>query len=399
MPVMQSPPGAETVIDGRRYLYFSGTGYLGLQGHPEVIRAACQATEQYGIGSATSRAGYGDTPPILEAERQAARLFGTQTAFYFMSGYVGNDILARSIEGEVDAVFVDECSHYCVHEAAERLAKPLHLFRHADPGDLAEKLRSHAPPGARPLVMSDGVFAALGTIAPVAEYCDILRAYPGSSLAIDDAHGLGVLGPNGRGTLEHAGLFERGVNEEESQENPGQSPVLTEDQRGKRGQAPFSDSPRLFLCGTLSKALGGYGGIIPGARGTIERMKSASHYFAGASPVPVPVAAASARALQLAVDQPELRTRLGENVRAVRSGLREMGIEVADTPAPIISLALGTAENMERIHRELDARGILIPYQRTYSGLGPEGALRLAVFATHTAEMIARLLDELRRLV
>ena len=100
MPVMQSPPGAETVIDGRRYLYFSGTGYLGLQGHPEVIRAACQATEQYGIGSATSRAGYGDTPPLVEAERQAARLFGAETAFYFMSGYVGNDILARAIEAD-----------------------------------------------------------------------------------------------------------------------------------------------------------------------------------------------------------------------------------------------------------------------------------------------------------
>ena len=385
MPVMQSPPGAETVIDGRRYLYFSGTGYLGLQGHPEVIRAACRATEQYGIGSATSRAGYGDTPPLVEAERQAARLFGAETAFYFMSGYVGNDILARAIEGEVDAVFVDECSHYCVQEAASRLAKPLNRFRHADPGDLAEKLRNQTPPGARPLVMSDGVFAALGTIAPVGEYCEILREYPGSSLVIDDAHGLGVLGQNGRGTLEHAGLFERGVNVDlpEREAEP----------------APFSDSPRLFLCGTLSKALGGYGGIIPGARRTIERMRSASHYFAGASPVPVPVAAATARALELVIDQPELRTRLWENVRAVRSGLREMGVEVADTPAPIISLTLGTAENMERIHGELAARGILIPYKRTYSGLGPEGALRLAVFATHTEAMIARLVDELRRLL
>jgi len=397
MPVMQSPPGPETVIDGRRYLYFSGTGYLGLQGHPEVIRAACRATEQYGIGSATSRGGYGDTPPILEAERQAARLFGTETSFYFMSGYVGNDVLARSIADEVDAVFVDECAHYCVQEAAQRLAKPLHRFHHADPGDLAEKLRSHAPPGARPLVMSDGVFAALGTIAPAAEYCEILRAYPGSSLVIDDAHGLGVLGQNGRGTLEHAGLFGKRGRSSFSQDD---CPDPAETSR-KRAASPFSvpDNPRLFLCGTLSKALGGYGGIIPGSAAAIERIESASHYFAGASPVPVPIAAASARALQLAIDQPELRTQLWENVAAIRSGLREMGVEVPDTPAPIISLALGTTEHMERIHRALADRGILIPYKRTYSGLGPEGALRLAVFATHTADMIARLLDELRRLI
>ncbi len=384
MPVMQSAPGPETVIDGRRYLYFAGTGYLGLQGHPEVIRAACRATEQYGVGSATSRAGLGDTPPIVEAERRAARLFGAEAAFYFMSGYVGGEILVRAVEARIDCVFVDEGSHYCVHEAAARLGKPLRRFRHADPADLDGKLRRHAAPGARPLVMSDGLFSALGTIAPASEYCEILARWPGSVLVVDDAHGLGVLGERGRGTLEHAGLFDRGVNVALPEET---------------GRAPWSEPPCLLLCGTLSKALGGYGGIIPGARETIERMKAASHYFAGASPVPVPVAAASARALELAVEQPELRVRLRENVAAVRAGLRKLGIDLPDTPAPVLCLTIGTGAHMERIHRELKDRGILVPYRSTYAGLGPEGALRLAVFATHTEGMIARLVDELRRLV
>jgi 8-amino-7-oxononanoate synthase len=380
MPVMQSPPGAETVIDGRRYLYFAGTGYLGLQGHPEVIRAACRATEQYGVASATSRAGYGDTPPVVDVERLAARLFGAEAAFYFMSGYVGNDVLARSIESAVDAVFVDAGSHYCVTEAAARLGKPLHPFRHADPADLADKLRREARAGVRPLVMSDGLFAALGTIAPAREYCEVLRAYPGSSLLIDDAHGLGVLGQNGRGTLEHAGLWPLGVN----------------------GDAPGRDkpdSPRLLLCGTLSKALGGYGGIIPGTRAFVDRVRSASHYYAGASAPCVPAAAASARAIELVIDEPEMRAKLSANVRAVRSGLRQIGVEADDTPSPVVCLTLGTADAMQRIQRELAGRGILVAYQPTYSGLGPEGAIRLAVFATHTEEMIASLLDELRRLL
>jgi 7-keto-8-aminopelargonate synthetase-like enzyme len=380
MPVIESAPGAETVIDGRRYLYFAGTGYLGLQGHRDVIRAACEATERYGIGSATTRAGLGNTPPVLETERQAARLFGTEDAFYFMSGYVGNDILARMIEGEVEVIFVDECSHYCVVEAAARFGKPVRRFHHADADALADALRKELPPRARPLVMTDGVFSALGTIAPVAEYYEILRRYPGASLLVDDAHGLGVLGQNGRGTLEHAGLFELGVNADlPDRDKP--------------------DSPRLLLCGTLSKALGGYGGMIPGTKAIMERIRSTSHYYAGASPPPIPAAAASARAIELVIDHPEMRTQLRDNVRAVRSGLREMGLEVDDASVPIICLTLGTAENMQRIQRELADRGIMIAYLPTYSGLGPEGALRLAVFATHTEAMIGRLLDELGPLV
>jgi 8-amino-7-oxononanoate synthase len=380
MPVIESAPGAETVIDGRRYLYFAGTGYLGLQGHPYVIRAACEATERYGIGSATTRAGLGNTPPVLEVERQAARFFGAEDAFYFMSGYVGNDVLARMIDGEVDVVFVDECSHYCVVEAAARFGKPVHRFRHADADALADGLCKGVPPGARPLVMTDGVFSALGTIAPVAEYCEILRRYAGSSLLIDDAHGLGVLGQHGRGTLEHAGLFELGVNVDlPDRDKP--------------------DSPCLLLCGTLSKALGGYGGIIPGRRAILERIKTTTHYYAGASPPPIPAAAASARAIELVIDHPEMRTQLRDNVQAVRSGLREMGLDVDDTPAPIICLTLGTADAMQRIQRELADRGIMVAYLPAYSGLGPEGALRLAVFATHTDAMIRRLLDELGPLV
>lgn len=380
MPVMESPPGAETVVDGRRYLYFAGTGYLGLQGHPEVIRAACEATERYGVGSATSRARFGNTPPIIEAEREAARLFGTEDAFHFMSGYVGNEILARAIEGEVDCVFIDQCSHYCVFDAARRLGKPMHEFRHCDAEGLAEKLRDKLPPRGRPLVMSDGVFSARGAIAPVTEYREILGSYPGATLIIDDAHGLGVLGTNGRGTLEHAGLLQLGVNVE-----------LPD------GRKP--GSPCLLMCGTLSKALGGYGGIIPGTRAMIERIRSTSHYYAGASPLPIPAAAASAQALRLVMAHPEMRTRLWDNVRILKSGLRQMGLEVDDTPVPIICLTLGTADNMQRIQRELAARGILIAYMPTYSGIGPEGALRVAVFSTHTDEMIGRLVEELRELV
>ena len=132
MPEMQSPPGAETVIDGRRYLYFAGTGYLGLQGHPEVIRAACEAAKQYGLGSATSRTGFGNTPPVLDVERQAARFFGSQAAIYFASGFVGVEILISFLRPWCDSIFVDECSHYAVREAARHSGLPVRTFGHCD---------------------------------------------------------------------------------------------------------------------------------------------------------------------------------------------------------------------------------------------------------------------------
>ena len=414
MPVMQSPPGAETVIDGRRYLYFAGTGYLGLQGHAAVIRAACEATERYGIGSATSRSGVGDTPPVLAVEREAAALFGTDDSFYFVSGYVGNHILILLLEGSFDAVFVDELSHYCVFEAARLSGRPVFPFRHRDADALGESLKKNLEPGRRPLVTSDGVFAGLGRIAPVAEYRDVLRNYPGAIVCLDDAHAVGVLGAGGRGTYEHAGLMTPRVNSEEWRVESGESSVESRESRvesrvwrvesrewrvesGEGSQA--GGEPRLCFCGTLSKAVGGFGGIIPGSRPFIDRLRAESHYYDGASALPVPAAAATARALELIQNDPGMRTRLWKNVQRVKSGLRRLGLETDDTPVPIVCLRVGSAENMRRIARGLAARDVFVAYRAAYAGLPPEGALRLAVFSTHTDEMIERLLEELGRLV
>ena len=378
MPVMQSPPGAETTIDGRRYLYFAGTGYLGLQGHPEVIRAACDATQRYGIGSATSRSGLGDTPPTLAAEQQAASLFGCEDSFYYASGYVGNQILVTAMKEQFDAVFVDEFSHYSVVEAARGAGRPAFCFGHHNPESLEEGLRRNLKPGNRPLVMSDGVFAALGHIAPVAEYVAVLRNYPGATLLIDDAHAVGVLGPKGRGTYEHAGLT---------------GWLECETPRSRGGESPTE--PALRLSATTSKAIGGFGGIIPGSREWIGRLKRSSHFFGGASAPPIPAAAATARALELVTAQPQWRTRLWENVRTLKAGLSGLGLDVDDTRVPIIRLEIGSGDAMRGIQSQLAQQGIMVAYMPSYSGLGPEGALRLAVFATHTEAMIRRLLDAL----
>jgi 8-amino-7-oxononanoate synthase len=391
-PIAESPPGPLTRIDGREYLYFVGTGYLGLQSRPEVIQAACEAAHRYGLHSATSRAGFGTTPPTLAVERRAAEFFDCEASFYFSAGYAGNAVLLRAVEDGFDAVFIDEHSHFSAIEAAAQGRRPTFRFRHRDADDLAAVVGRHLEPGQRPLVMTDGVFSVRGTIAPVADYCSVLANDRGGVL-VDDAHGVGVLGDRGRGTLEHFGLFDGGVNIEEP------SAITRHDGPGPHPQ-PLSQretGASLFLCATLSKALGGFGGIIPGSRRFVEQVHKASHWYDGATPAPAPVTAASARALEVVQTDPDLRLRLRSNVRRLKEGLRTIGFDVDDTPVPIICLTVGDAENMQRIQRELMCRGIAVAYIAAYSGLGAAGALRIAVFATHTEDMIRRLLDELGR--
>lgn len=374
MAMMESAPGPRTLVDGRAYLYFAGTGYLGLQNHPDVLRAAAEGATAYGMGSATTRAWFGTIPPVRRVERLAAQWYGLDDALYYASGFLGGFLLAALLREECDRVYCDELAHFSLLEAVRLMGRPAETFRHADPDDLARLLRTDPARGARPLVVTDGVFSVAGTIAPLAEYVALLQPCRGAAILVDDAHALGVLGAHGRGTLEHAGLWSSDVNSWHAGDAAG---------------------VRLFAVATLSKALGGFGGILPGSQALIDRLKATSPYFAGASGPPSPVAAGTAKALEIAASQPELRARLAANVARLRSGLRGLGLNVPDSPVPIVALSLGGAAKMQQMQRALADRGILVAYSKGYSGTLPEGCLRLAVFATHTPAMIDELLAAL----
>ena len=373
---MEAPPGAMTRIDGRDYLYFGGTSYLGLSGHPEVIEAGCAAMRRYGVHAATSRSGFGNSPVVLDVERRAAELFGTETAFYYASGYAGNHILIQALADRADIVLMDDSAHFSLEEASRLPGKPIVRFRHCDPDNLLRKLHEHVPHDRRPILMTDGVFALSGAIAPLDGYLEALREYETATLLVDDAHGFGSIGANGRGTLEHLGLWSGEVNGD-----------------------PAAKRTAIFVCGTLSKAIGGYGGIIPGNRALFECARRTSHYYEGASPPAAAAAGATAKALEIVASQPTLRNRLKKNAARLRAGLRALGLAVHASPAPIIALEIGASDNMQRIHDELRRAGIIVPYFAAYSGSGAAGKLRIAVFATHTDEMLDRLVEELGKVL
>jgi 8-amino-7-oxononanoate synthase len=368
---MQSAPGPETTIDGVPYLYFGGTSYLGLAAHPEVIEAGCEALRAYGVHSATTRARFGTNPPVHLVEQRAAEFFATEDAFYFGSGYAGMHMLAAAFATEADAVAVEDGAHYCVLEAARATGLPVFTFSKSDPAALA----AHAEQHRRFLVMADAVSPSDGSVAPIAEYLHALQSCDRAHLLLDDAHGIGILGLHGRGLAEEAGLW-------------ATTNTLSGDSR-----------VTLCICGTLAKALGGFGGIIPGTRLFVERVRKATHVFDGASAPASAEAGATAKALQIVIQHPELRERVRANSTHLRRGLRALGLSVPDTHTAHFGVVIGDRPEMERIHRELKARRIMVPYVGAYTGIPAEGLLRFAVFANHTSAQLDHLLAELRAIL
>ena len=358
--MLDSAPGASVSIGGRVCDYFNGTGYFALQGHPVLAQALCQSVAQFGLGAATSRDGYGLTEAIVAVENQAARLFACESAYFFGSGYFGPAVLLQGLTGQYDHIFVDAASHYAVMDAIAISGKACTAFAHADADDLAKQLARRIKPGQIPLVISDGVFAVSGRIAPLQDYHQLLARYDHSLLCVDDAHGLGVLGKQGRGSLEYCAV----------------------------------EGERRHACGTLSKAFGGFGGLITGTEAFVEQLRKGSHIPWGSSSVPTPIAAATAAALTLVEQQPAIRQQLEDNVAYVRQGFRSMAFDpIPDTPVPIISLS-GRGLDLAALQRQLMTQNILVSYipEGGYTGVPEGGTIRISIFSSHQREQLDRLL-------
>lgn len=358
---MTSAPGAQTQINHQEVDYFCGTGYYCLHNHPEVITAAHQALDRYGIGSATTRAGFGNNPVLLGVEAKAAQFFESEQALYYVSGYLGNAILLQGLSPQYDLIFVDEQSHYSVMDGATLACKPIVAFAHCNAQNLADQLKKHCLQGQRPLVITDGIFPTSGLIPPLRDYHEILNSTEGGILCVDDAHATGVLGQKGQGTLEYCGV----------------------------------SGPGRFASGTLSKALGGHGGIIAGSAEFIQGLQQHCKIVAGSSSVPAPAAAASAKALDIIQTQPQLRVQLWANVARAKNAFRALGFEhIPDTPVPIICLS-GVGLDLSGIQQRLFQQGMATFYVPggSYSSVPEGGAIRIAIFSSHSTAQIDRLVQ------
>jgi 8-amino-7-oxononanoate synthase len=365
---MESRTGTEVVLNGKHYLYFAGTSYFQLHSHPDVIKAAIDATQQYGIGSATSRVLTGTTPLLEKLEEKLAGYFNTEDATYLPSGYLSSLAGLKALDemGLFQVIFLDEESHYSLTDAASATGKPVILFRNRDLDDLRTKIEKHLGKGECPLVATDGLFPIMGTLAPVRKYLDLAKKYQGL-VWVDDAHGVGILGAHGRGICEALG----------------------------------TPSNRIYLGATLSKAFGAYGGIIAGSRDFIEKVRAGSVMTGSSSPMHAAVAA-GIKGLELVQENHKLRKKLWENARYLRESMEHVGVgtETVFIPEmhgtiPIFSFSYGDAASMRSIHKFLMKQGIYIQYT-SYKGAGSEGVLRIVVTSSHKKAEIVRLTQSLK---
>ena len=361
--LIDGSPGAETIFDGESYLYFGGTGYFGLHKHPKIIAAAELALRQYGTGSATTRGGFGTSSQVLELEREAATYFGTEDAVYLATGYLSDmaGLQALCKYARVDAIFIDEFAHFSHRDGAATTGKPIYPFRNVDNDHLAEQLDAYLKPGQKPLVVTDGIFSTRGALPPIPEYLALMDAYDGN-IWVDDAHGVGILGPHGRGVYDHYEL----------------------------------SSERLFYGGTLAKAFGGFGGIVPGNRKFVGKLREGDTLNGGS--YSTAGVASSLAGIRWVSQHPEVRQALWHNARYLKTKLDDLGLPVENNHIPIVSWTLDGADEMKKVQQELMKRNIAIQYCH-YIGAGKEGVLRAVVFSTHTESQIDKLAEALKTLL
>jgi 8-amino-7-oxononanoate synthase len=357
-PVVTARDGIWAERDGRRFLSFSCNDYLNLSQHPDVIAAAIEAAARYGVGAGASRLVTGNHPLYAELESRLARLKGAEAACVFGSGYLANTGIIPALVGRDDVILVDELSHACIHAGAKLSGAAVHLYRHADVSHAEALLAAHRSAKARALIATDGVFSMDGDLAPLAALSQLEQRFDAWLLA-DDAHGLGVVG-GGRGSSFADGK--------------AQTPV---------------DVP--LQMGTLSKAVGAYGGYLCASRAVIDFMQTRARTFIYSTGLPPPVVAAATAALGVIERDPAYAA---EPLRKARVFARALNLPEAQSAiVPVIvgdtEAALGASELLRR-------EGFLVVAIRPPTVPAGTARLRFAFTAQHPDADIARLADVVR---
>ncbi|MCU0735825.1 MAG: 8-amino-7-oxononanoate synthase, partial [Methylotetracoccus sp.] len=305
--VLTTPQGVHVSGDGQRVVSFCSNDYLGLANHPEILRAFVSGAERFGVGAGASHLVCGHTAAHHALEDELAEFTGRERALLFSTGYMANMGAISALAGRGGWVFEDRLNHASLLDGALVSGARLKRYRHADTGQLRAMLS-----GVRggKWVVSDGVFSMDGDIAPVPALAAAARDH-GAGLMIDDAHGLGVLGPTGGGTLEHLGLTGDDV------------PVLV---------------------GTLGKAFGTFGAFVAGRHDLIEFLLQTARTYIFTTAMPPAVAEATRAALRLVKTETWRRDRLRSLVARFRAGARQLGLRLTESETPIQAVLLGANE-------------------------------------------------------
>ncbi|MCA1582841.1 MAG: pyridoxal phosphate-dependent aminotransferase family protein [Acidobacteria bacterium] len=359
--VVDSAQDPEVVIGGRRMVMLGSNNYLGLTNDPRVKEAAIEAIRKYGSGCAGSRFLNGTLDLHVILEERLASFMRQDAAVVFATGFQVNLGAISCLVGKGDSVYLDKQDHACIIDGARLSFGEVRKFKHNDPADLRRQMKNDTMSRGK-LVVVDGVFSMEGDIAPLPEIVAVARDFE-AAVMVDDAHGVGVLGPTGRGTAEHFGL---------------------------------EDEVDLIM-GTFSKSMASVGGFIAGEATVIDYVKHrARTLIFSAAPPPASVAAALAT-VDIMEQEPERRERLWENTRFFAEGLRSLGLDTGDSETPVVPVVVGEDLTALRMVHRLHEEGIFVNCVLSPATPPGRALIRTSLMATHTKDHLVHALEAIEK--
>ncbi|HET9319844.1 MAG TPA: glycine C-acetyltransferase [Bryobacteraceae bacterium] len=360
--VLESASAAESRFDGREVINLASNNYLGLTTHPKLIEAAVEATRKFGVGSGAVRTISGTMKLHMDLEERIARFKHSEACVVFQSGFAANAGTVSAILGPDDHIISDELNHASIIDGCRLSKAKIHVFPHKDAAAAGKILDGLSSVSGRKLLITDGVFSMDGDIGPLPGLVEVAEKY-GAIMMVDDAHASGVLGRNGRGTVDHFNLHGR-VH---------------------------------IQVGTLSKAIGVLGGYVCGSRDLIEFLYHRARPFLFSTSHPPAVAASCLAAFDVLEQDPERIQNLWDNTKYFKQGLTVAGFNTGMSETPITPVMVGEAKAAHQLSAALFEEGILA------TGIGfptvPEGKARVRtiVTATHTRRELDRALETFTR--
>jgi 8-amino-7-oxononanoate synthase len=356
-----SATGPTVELEGRRVILLASNNYLGLSTHPTVVQAAIDAIRMYGVGAGASRLVSGTMLPHQELETALARFKATEGALTFAAGYLANISAVPSLVGAGGLILADRLCHASLIDACRLSRAQFRIFRHADMNHL-EQLLARRTTTQQTLIVTDGLFSMDGDIAPLADIATLAERF-NARVFVDDAHGTGVMGQTGRGTLEHWEVESR---------------------------IPFH-------MGTLSKALGSAGGYLVGPNSLLQFLINTSRAFLYTTAPPPAVAAAALAALRVIEAEPDRRAALWKNRAHFLAGLHRLGFRTTATVSPIIPVLIGDAERAVLLSKHLLDEGVYAPAIRPPTVPRSTSRIRATVTADHTTGQLDEALAAFER--
>jgi len=357
-PLLQSPQGPHVVVDGQPLLAFCSNDYLGLANHPEVIAAWQAGAERWGVGGGASHLVIGHSTPHHQVEEALAELTGRPRALLFSTGYMANLGAITALVGQGDTVLQDRLNHASLLDGGLLSGARFNRYLHNDAASLAKRLDKAT---GNTLVVTDGVFSMDGDLADLPALAEVARAR-GAWLMVDDAHGLGTLGVQGGGIVEHFGLG-------------------------------IDDVP--VLIGTLGKACGTAGAFVAGSEALIEALVQFARPYIYTTSQPPALACATLKSLELLRRETWRREHLGALIRQFRLGAEDIGLTLMDSPTPIQPILIGDSAQALRLSQMLRERGLLVTAIRPPTVPAGSARLRVTLSAAHSEAQVQLLLNAL----